>query len=95
MELDPDICNQINIISKYEGYIEKQKDEVKGFKKMENKLIPEKINYDNIKGLRLEAIQKLNKIKPRSLGQALRIPGVSCADITVLMLYIEALKRSN
>ena len=95
MELDPDICNQINIISKYEGYIEKQKDEVKGFKKMENKLIPEKINYNDIKGLRLEAIQKLNKIKPRSLGQALRIPGVSCADITVLMLYIEALKRSN
>src|SRR5699024_9524657 len=82
MELDPDICNQINIISKYEGYIEKQKDEVKGFKKMENKLIPEKINYNDIKGLRLEAIQKLNKIKPRSLGQALRIPGVSCSDIT-------------
>lgn len=94
-ELGNDIINQINIISKYEGYIRKQEDEVKNFKKMENKFIPNDINYNNIRGLRLEAIQKLNKIKPNNLGQALRIPGVSHADISVLMLYIELYKKGK
>lgn len=95
VELDNDIINQINITSKYEGYIRKQEDEVKNFKKMENKIIPNDINYNDIKGLRLEAIQKLNKIKPKNLGQALRISGVSHADISVLMLYIELYKKGK
>lgn len=94
-ELDFEVKNQINIIAKYEGYIKKQEDEIKQFIKMESKLIPEFIDYSEIKGLRLEAIHKLNKIKPRNLGQASRIPGVSPADISVLILYIEMLKRGN
>ncbi len=93
--LSDDICEQIDIITKYEGYIKKQEDEIKLFKKMEEKLIPEDINYEDIKGLRLEAIQKLDKIKPRSIGQAMRISGVSPADISVLILYLEILKREK
>lgn len=92
--LNKDICEQIDIIAKYEGYIKKQEEDVMNFSKMENKLIPEQLDYDKIKGLRLEAIQKLNKIKPKNLGQAMRIPGVSPADISVLMLYLEILRRS-
>ncbi|EIA31112.1 tRNA uridine 5-carboxymethylaminomethyl modification enzyme mnmG [Candidatus Arthromitus sp. SFB-5] len=62
---------------------------------MENKLIPLNINYSDIKGLRQEAIQKLNSIRPTSIGQAMRISGVSPADISVLILYIELFKRNN
>ena len=86
--LDKDVCNQVNIVAKYEGYIKKQQEEVLSFKTMESKLIPEEIDFNLIKGLRLEAMQKLNKIRPRSLGQALRISGVSPSDISVLMIYL-------
>ncbi len=91
---DKDICNQIDIIAKYEGYIKKQEEDILNFNKMENKLIPKIINYDNIKGLKLEAIQKLNKVKPENLGQAMRIPGISPSDISVLILYLEILRRN-
>ncbi len=93
--IDKDIIDQINVVIKYDGYIKKQEDEVKNFKKMENKLIPLNINYSDIKGLRQEAIQKLNSIRPTSIGQAMRISGVSPADISVLILYIELFKRNN
>jgi tRNA uridine 5-carboxymethylaminomethyl modification enzyme len=92
-KLDKHIQEQVNIISKYEGYIQKQLDQIKQFKKLENKLIPKDINYDNIKGLRIEAMQKLGEIKPESIGQASRISGVSPADMSVLMIYLEQQNR--
>ncbi|MBU5454875.1 tRNA uridine-5-carboxymethylaminomethyl(34) synthesis enzyme MnmG [Caproiciproducens sp. MSJ-32] len=84
-----DIGEQINIITKYEGYIESQLEQVRQFKKFENKLLPEDIDYNDVKGLRTEAIQKLSKIRPISIGQASRISGVSPADISVLLIYLE------
>ena len=92
-KLNKHIQEQVNIISKYEGYIQKQLDQIRQFKKFENKLIPKDINYDNIKGLRIEAMQKLGKIKPESIGQASRISGVSPADMSVLMIYLEQQNR--
>ncbi|NLM97286.1 MAG: tRNA uridine-5-carboxymethylaminomethyl(34) synthesis enzyme MnmG [Halanaerobiaceae bacterium] len=88
-----EIIEQVEIEVKYKGYIERQKGQVEQFKKMESKLIPEDLDYNEIKNLRLEAREKLNKIKPRSLGQASRISGVSPADISVLMIYLEQMKR--
>ena len=93
--ISDDISQQINITSKYEGYIKQQEEEVENFKKMENKLIPNTIDYNQIKGLKTEAMKKLDKIKPISIGQAMRISGISHADISVLLLYIKNLSRSN
>lgn len=84
-----DIEEQVNIKIKYEGYIAQQQNQVEQFKKLENKLLPTDFDYENIKGLRLEAIQKLNKIKPGSIGHASRITGISPADITVLLIFLE------
>jgi tRNA uridine 5-carboxymethylaminomethyl modification enzyme len=84
-----DIGEQINIMAKYEGYIASQLDQVNQFKKFEKKILPEDINYNDIKGLRIEAIQKLSNIRPVSIGQASRISGVSPADISVLLIYLE------
>ena len=89
-ELSPEIIEQINIDIKYEGYIVRQKQQVEQFKKMEKKLIPEDINYDDVSNLRKEARQKLAAIRPASIGQASRISGVSPADISVLLIYITA-----
>ena len=86
-------AKQVEIQIKYEGYIKLQEDQVEKFKKLEKKLLPENINYENIKGLRIEARQKLNKIRPNSVGQASRISGVSPADISVLLIYLEQIKR--
>ena len=86
---------EINIMVKYEGYIKLEESQVEKFKKLENKKLDENIDYEKIKGLRLEARQKLNKIKPLSVGQASRISGVSPADISVLLIYIETLKKDN
>jgi tRNA uridine 5-carboxymethylaminomethyl modification enzyme len=84
-----DVQEQVNIISKYEGYIEKQLEQVEQFKKFEKKMIPSDINYETVYGLRTEARQKLDKIRPISIGQASRISGVSPADISVLLIYLE------
>lgn len=89
MSLPFDIQEQVNINIKYEGYIKRQQRQVEQFKKLEKKLIPEDINYHDIKSLRLEAKQKLTDIKPLSIGQASRISGVSPADISVLLVYME------
>ena len=93
--LDRQVWEEVEIMVKYEGYIEMQKKQVEGFKKMEEKLLPEEIDYEQIKGLRLEARQKLNKFKPYSIGQASRISGVSPADISVLLIYLEQQKHKK
>ncbi len=91
-ELTEDIREEVEIQIKYEGYIKLQEEQVEKFKKLESKKIPETINYDDIKGMRLEARQKMNKIKPISVGQASRISGVSPADVSVLLVYLEQIK---
>ena len=87
--LPHDVVEQVEISIKYEGYINRQLAQARQFSKLENKLLPENIDYTKIEGLRLEARQKLDKIRPRSLGQASRISGVSPADINVLMIYMK------
>ena len=88
-KLPEDVMEQVSIISKYEGYIEKQLEQVRQFKKLENRRLPEELNYEDIKGLRIEATQKLSQIRPINIGQASRISGVSPADISVLLIYLE------
>ena len=87
-ELPYDVKEQVDINIKYDGYIKRQMRQVEQFKKLENKRIPENIDYDSIQSLRLEAKQKLNQIRPASIGQASRISGVSPADISVLLVYL-------
>ena len=84
---------EVEIQVKYEGYIKMQEAQVEKFKKLESKLLPENIDYENIDGLSLEARQKLNKFKPNSIGQASRISGVSPADISVLLIYLQMNRR--
>lgn len=87
--------NQLEVQIKYEGYINKQLNQIEKFKKLENKPLDESINYEEIEGLRIEAVQKLNQIKPRSVGQASRISGVSPADINVILVYLEKQRRKK
>ncbi len=84
---------EVEIQIKYEGYIKMQEEQVEKFKKLENKILPENIDYETLKGIRLEARQKLNKFKPHSIGQASRIPGVSTADIAVLLVYLQQMNQ--
>ena len=88
LELPYDVIEQVNINIKYDGYIKRQQRQVEQFKKLESKKIPDDINYDEIKSLRIEAKQKLNEMRPVSIGQASRISGVSPADISVLLVYL-------
>lgn len=94
-KLREDIALQVNIQIKYDGYITRQMKQVEKFKKLENRLIPEDLDYNNVYGLRIEALQKLSKFKPRSIGQASRISGVSPADISVLLIYLEQFLKGN
>lgn len=91
--LEEQVQKEVGIELKYEGYIKLQAEQVEKFKKLEEKKLPQNIDYEDIKGLRLEARQKLNKIRPNSVGQASRISGVSPADISVLLIYLETLKK--
>jgi len=91
-ELDRPICTQVEIKLKYEGYIKRQLKQVEEFTRLEKKSLPRDLDYDSIGGLRLEAREKLKKIRPASFGQASRISGVSPADISVLMIYMEGHK---
>ena len=91
--LDSDITEQVENMIKYEGYIARQIKQVEQYKKMEGKLIPEDIDYNNVGNLRLEAIQKLNQVRPSSIGQASRISGVSPAEISVLLVYVKSLQK--
>lgn len=93
--LPEDVIEQVEIEIKYEGYISRQLKQVSQFKKMENKKIPENLDYNDVKSLRLEARQKLIDRKPVSIGQASRISGVSPADISVLLIYLEHFKKDN
>ena len=101
-ELDPErpqlnrgVGEQVNINIKYDGYIKRQLKQVEHFKKLENKKIPEGIHYEEIHGLRIEAQQKLNQFRPISVGQASRISGVSPADISVLLIYMEQMNHAS
>ncbi|MGE4283126.1 MAG: tRNA uridine-5-carboxymethylaminomethyl(34) synthesis enzyme MnmG [Clostridia bacterium] len=87
------VAEQVSIQVKYEGYIKRQLMQIEQFRKLENRKLPKEIDYHDIQGLRTEARQKLSKIKPDSMGQASRISGVSPADISVLMIYLEQLRR--
>ena len=90
--LSKEECEEVNIEIKYEGYIKLQLEQIEQFKKLENKLLPEDINYEDVKGIRIEARQKLEKFRPTSIGQASRISGISPADISVLLIYLQANK---
>ena len=90
-----DVIEQVNINIKYNGYIERQKKQVKNFKKLENKKIPEDFDYKKVKSLRIEAVQKLEFYRPVNIGQASRISGVSPADISVLLVYLEQYRRNS
>ncbi len=92
-ELPWDVQEQVNIQIKYEGYILRQMNQVEQFKKLETKMIPVDIDYDDVYSLRIEAKQKLNQVRPLSIGQASRISGVSPADISVLLVYLEQYRR--
>lgn len=90
-DLPPAVQEEVEIAVKYQGYIERQMRQAEQFLKLENRRIPDSIDYEHLHGLRLEARQKLAKIRPRSVGQASRISGVSPADITVLLIYLKSL----
>ena len=94
-ELSSHALAQLEVQIKYEGYITKQLAQIERFKKLETKALSEEMDYSEIDGLRIEAMQKLNQIKPRSVGQASRISGVSPADINVLLVYLEKLRRKR
>ena len=93
--LPVDVCEQVNIRLKYDGYIKRQQKQVEQFKKAEKKRIPADIDYDDVKSLRIEAVQKLKAFKPENLGQASRIQGVSPSDVSVLSIYISAHAREK
>lgn len=90
-----EIFENIEIELKYEGYIQRQKSDIQEMRRLEKKLLPEELNYQTVKGLRLEAVEKLNKIRPVSIGQAGRISGVSPADISVLLIWLAARGRET
>ena len=92
-DLHYEVREQVNIEIKYEGYITRQQKQVNDFKKIESKKIPENIDYDEVGSLRIEARQKLKALKPLNIGQASRIAGVSPADISVLLVYLETFNR--
>lgn len=92
-QLPLSVSEQVSIAVKYEGYIKRQLMQVEQFKRLENRRLPEEIDYNAIQGLRIEARQKLSQQKPESVGQASRISGVTPADISVLLVYLEQLKR--
>ena len=95
VSLPLDVIEQVNINIKYEGYITRQMKQVEQFKKLEVKIIPEDLDYNDISGLRIEARQKLSAVRPHSVGQASRISGVTPADISVLLIYMEQFNRSK
>ena len=94
-KIDKSVFEKVQIEIKYEGYINRQNNQIKELRRLEEKVLPEDINYEEIRGLRLEAIEKLKKISPKNIGQASRISGVSPADISVLIVWLAAKKRKG
>lgn len=88
--LADEVTEQVEIQIKYEGYIQKQLMQVEQMRKLESRLLPEDICYEQVRGLRLEAIEKLQRVRPYNIGQASRISGVSPADISVLLIYLSS-----
>lgn len=95
LPLPKDVIEQVEISIKYSGYIDRQNKQVESFKKLEEKLLPTDINYEEVQNIRAEAVQKLTELKPVSIGQASRITGVSPSDITQIMIHLEKLKRNG
>lgn len=94
-ELDFEVREQVELHICYEGYIRKQVEQVEQMRKLESKSLPENVDYNEVRGLRLEAVEKLNKVMPLSIGQASRISGVSPADVSVLLIWLEQKRRQN
>ncbi len=94
-EISYEVTEQVNILIKYDGYIKRQIKQVEQFKRLEKKKLPQNFDYNEVSSLRIEAVQKLNQLQPLSIGQASRISGVSPADISVLLVYLEQLKYLN
>ncbi len=94
-DLPKEVTEQVNINIKYEGYISRQIKQVSQFKKLEKKKLPKELDYRKVHSLRIEAVQKLNQIKPVSIGQASRISGVSPADISMILVYLEQQKHKE
>ena len=92
-ELSADVCEQVDLQIKYKGYIDKQLEQIAQMQKLEEKLLPKDTDYSQVYGLRLEAAEKLNKVQPISIGQASRISGVSPADISMLVVWLQKEKR--
>ncbi len=90
---DKSVCETVEINARYDGYIKKEQEQIAKAKKLEERLLPDDIDYSKIEGLRLEAREQLNKVKPRSIGQANRVYGVNPADIAVLLVYLSSLQR--
>ncbi len=93
--LSDEVREEVNIFIKYEGYLTRQAKQVAQFKKLESKVLPQDINYEDVSSLRIEAVQKLSKLRPANIGQASRISGVSPADISVLLVYLETYKSKS
>ena len=94
-EYPPEVAEQLEISVKYEGYISRQAAETREFQRLESTALPEDADYLNMSGLRIEARQKLDRQRPRSLGQASRIPGVSPGDVSVLMIWLRTRKQTS
>ncbi|MBC7325662.1 MAG: FAD-dependent oxidoreductase, partial [Moorella sp. (in: Bacteria)] len=94
-DIPDDVAREIELILKYEGYINREKIQVERMLKLEERRLPENLNYRDIRGLSRESREHLERVRPRSLGQALRVPGVTPADISVLMIYLEQKRREG
>ena len=94
-QIDKAIFEKVEVEIKYEGYIARQNNQIKELRRLEEKIIPDDIDYKEIKGLRLEAIEKLGKIRPQNIGQASRISGVSPADVSVLIIWLASKARKK
>ena len=94
-DLPQNVRSSVEILVKYEGYLRKQQAAIERFEKLESRLLPQDLDYTKLRGLSREAVERLTLVKPRSLGQAARISGVSPADINVLVIYLETQKRSE
>ena len=93
--LEPQVEQQVSVSLKYEGYLDKERRQVEQFRRAEERLLPQDADYLQVEGLRIEARQKLNALRPRSIGQASRISGVSPGDIAVLLVWLERRERAR
>ena len=93
--IDTELVKIIEMEIKYQGYIERDNERIRKIEKMENRVIPDTIDYNDIRGIKIEAKEKLEAIQPGTIGQAMRISGVDPSDISILIVHIEAMKKHN